>query len=107
MNKREKETLLETQKASRAGPQPCKYLETKMNYYNKKKEYQSEYYKNKYVFDIEYRNRILQTSLKYQKENKERCLISKQKYMQKKNFEKFGYLFRSPYPINIISKPIV
>ena len=71
-----------------------------MNY-----EQRKEYYKNKYANDTEYRLKILDRALKWREQNKERCYLIQRKYRQKKHFEKYGYLFRSPYEVNIIDNP--
>lgn len=82
-----------------------RYLETKRNYYYKTREKQLEYYKNKRLVDAEYRNQTLETSKKYREENKEKCLLAQRKYRQKKHFEKYGYLFRAKWQVNIIDNP--
>jgi hypothetical protein len=83
-----------------------RYLETKRNYYYKTREKQLEYYKNKRVFDAEYRKRTLESNKKWREENKDKCLLAQYKYRQKKHFEKYGYLYRASWQVNIIERPI-
>jgi hypothetical protein len=73
----------------------------------KNKEKQSAYYKNKYATDEEYRNRILEIGKRYRTENREKCLLAQRKYRMKKHFEKFGYLYRANWEVNIIENPNV
>jgi len=82
-----------------------RYLETKRNYYYKTREKQLEYYKNKYVTNAEYRNKIKETALIWREKNKDKCLIAQRIYRQKKHFENYGYLFRANWEVNIISNP--
>jgi hypothetical protein len=83
-----------------------RYLETKMNYYLQNKEKQSAYYKIKYATDDEYKTRILETARQYRKENREKCLMSQNKYREKIRKQKYGYLFRANWNVNIIERPI-
>lgn len=70
-----------------------------------KKEYQSYYYKLKYATDYEYRNKLLETARKWREEHKDRFREIQQKYRLKKSIQKQGFLFISPWSINIIERP--
>jgi hypothetical protein len=75
------------------------------NYYKTNKEKQSAYYKMKYATDNEYKNRILETARQYRKENKEKCLMAQHRYRERIRKEKYNYLFRATWTVNIIDNP--
>jgi hypothetical protein len=82
-----------------------RYLETKSKYYYKTRNYQLAYYKNKYATDEAFRNKILETGKLYYQKNREKCLLAQLKCKRRKHFEKFGWLYRANWEVNIIEKP--